>query len=162
MKKRLITAILCLTIGTSAFALPKGEKSGADLSSIIQLEATKDNVIKQLGEPDKILAVKGVTYWSYNKDGMEIRLQWDELSSSITHMTYESRKNRSETWSSAQQSMLKIDTSTFTEILNIMGMPDGLIVNTSEQQSVRYKYANYTLSMMFDNGVLARYELNKT
>lgn len=161
MKKLITSVILCAITGFAATAAPKGDNPQQELRKIISLDASKNDVIKTLGEPDKILAKKGQTSWWYGRDGVEISINWDETSNHITYMRYESRKKRAKEWSSADQSDLDIEKTTFNQVLDNMGIPDGVIVNNKKEKSIRYKFENYTLNMRFLNGILSSYEINK-
>ncbi len=161
MKKLLFACLICTTMVLSVSALPKGDKETQEMSQIINLEATKASVIKVLGEPDKILAQKERSFWSYAKEDKNIKIQWDETTATIAHLEYSSRKKRDESWNSEWQSDLNIDKSTYDQVLSELGMPDGIIVNNTDKQNMVYKYANYILNMRFDKGVLAEYELKK-
>jgi|GEM_PF-3751823 len=156
MKKLLLTSVIYTTLTLSVSAMPKGE-----MNKIINLKATKTEVVNTLGDPDKILAQKERTYWWYNQDNVDIKIQWDEKESSIERMQYTSRNKRTEGWDTEWQSGLEIDKSTFAQILDELGMPDGIIVNNTERQNIVYRYSNYVLNMRFDKGVLAEYELKK-
>lgn len=159
--KNLFLSITLSAFCLSLFAAPKGDVTKAELNKIITLDATKDDVIKTLGEPDKIMAMKGSTNWVFNKKDINIRINWDEKTSSISNLQYTSNKERAEKWVMDWQSKLEIEKSTFAQVLNDLGIPDGIIASAKEQQSIKYNYTNYKLTMLFNNGVLTHYELSK-
>lgn len=155
MKKLFLCIAVCAGIFTTAIA------GNDDLKSIISMDASKGDVIKLLGEPDEILAVKSQTHWSYQKEDVSIKISWEEASSSIKYLSYESEANRNEDWSVKNHPEFKIEETAFDDVLKELGMPDNMFIKEGTVQSARYRYNNYTLNMHFTEGTLKTFSLHK-
>lgn len=156
MKKLFMCIAICAGIFNTAMADNKDK-----LSTVISMGASKAEVIELLGEPDELLAIKGQSHWSYNKENIQVKIQWDETTSSIKYLSYESNELRNEKWSVTEDAGFIIDETDFNDVLKKLGMPSSMKAYSEKHQNVKYNFSNYTLTMYFESEKLKRFSLDK-
>ncbi len=162
-KTILIALLLSLGLSINSYATDKSTNdNNENIKTLATLEVSKNDVKSMFGEPARITAQKGKSTWSYKNDNYYLMLEWNEDTKKLHRYSYSAAEGESGEWATQYITNLEIEETTVSKAISMLGIPKNMNVEDDDHR-MQYFYNNRTqLRLHFKNGLLFRYELERT
>jgi hypothetical protein len=159
MKKIILCTILtCMVMASYA---GNNKLSTSDILSVKPQVSTKNDLENFFGKPDKYVETNEQGHWEYKTDDMTITFIWDTKTTKVQRYSIHAIKSGKSEWTSKNLQYFNIGTTTPNDVIERLGLPGDMYTEIKSSQ-LKYNYQNVTLSLRFNNGVLAAFYVEQT
>jgi hypothetical protein len=153
---KMIALLLLLFAGRPVMA--NSNEAGKDLDRLVKLlpdRVSTERVQAIFGEAT-IITINNKTaeeWWQYKADDRDIYFRWDTKTGNLKSLTYSTRDKLKQTWSNTSPGSLTLGVTTLKQVVSTLGDPTHIYLQSSGN-SIKYAYADATVTFQFKGGVL--------